>query len=179
MVRPVYTFLGVLLLLLAVSAAIVVRAIMRRRRQRRMMEEAIQNGTWVPPNRKGPKPVMYETTMNNVSNEHHDWETCKPFAVSYVQEVQAPTLPQKEASLRARIWALIKDSPPAGPQITRTVSTGPLRVSMLIAMPSPKHGEKEGPIPHIELGTAVVHPPADPTPLTPSSAKRRAVEEKV
>ncbi|KAK0432776.1 hypothetical protein EV421DRAFT_1457359 [Armillaria borealis] len=181
MARPVYTFLGVLLLLLAISAAIVTRAIMRRRRQRRMMEEAIRNGTWVAPNGKSSKPVMHETTMKNVGNEHHDWETCKPFAVSYARGVSPLTPPQQQNPLRARMWALIKGSPPAGPWVMRTNSTGPLRVSMLIAMPSPKHGEKEGQIPYIELGTAeipVVHPPADPT-LTPNNGKRRAVEEKV
>lgn len=176
-----YTFLGVLLLLLAISAAIVTRAIMRRRRQRRMMEEAIRNGTWVAPNGKPSKPIMHETTMKNVGNEHHDWETCKPFAVSYTQGVSPLTPPQHQDPLRARIWALIKGSPPAGPQVMPTVGTEPLRVSMLIAMPSPKHGEKEGQIPHIELGTAevpVVHPPADPT-LTPNNGKRRIVEDKV
>ncbi|KAK0472495.1 hypothetical protein IW261DRAFT_808387 [Armillaria novae-zelandiae] len=181
MAGPVYTFLGVLLLLLAISAAIVTRAIMRRRRQRRMMEEAIRNGTWVAPNGKSPKPVMHETTMKNVGNEHHDWETCKPFAVSYTQEVLPLTPPQHQDPLRARIRALIKGSPPAGPQVMRTVGTEPLRVSMLIAMPSPRHGEKDGQIPHIELGTAevpVVHPPADLT-LTPNNGKRRAVEDKV
>ncbi|KAK0451194.1 uncharacterized protein EV420DRAFT_1646268 [Desarmillaria tabescens] len=178
-----YTFLGVLLLLLAISAAIVTRAIIRRRRQRRMMEEAIRNGTWVSPNGKPSKPVLYETAMNNVGNEHHDWEACKPFAVSYIQEVPPPTPPQQEVSLRARILALIKGSPPADSRVTRTVSTaGPLHVSMLIAMPSPKSGEKEGQIPHIELGTAevlVVHPSDNPNPLTPSNARRKAVEEKV
>lgn len=176
-----YTFLGVLLLLLAISAAIVTRAIMRRRHQRRIMEDAIRNGTWVAPNGKPPKPVMHETTMKNVSNEHHDWETCKPFALSYTRDVSSLTPPQQQDPLRARIWALIKGSPPAGPQVVGTDATGPLRVSMLIAMPSLKHGEKEGQIPHIELGTAevpVVHPPADST-LTPNNGKRRDVEDKV
>ncbi|KAG7443787.1 uncharacterized protein BT62DRAFT_314918 [Guyanagaster necrorhizus] len=168
-----YTFLGVLLLLLAISATIVARTIMRRRRQRRMMEEAIRNGTWIPPNGKPPKPVMYEATLN-AGNEHHDWETCKPFAVSYTQDLPLPTPPP------ARIWALIKSSsssPPHGP-VAQTIPPGPLRISMFIAMPSPKDEQKAGQIPQIELGTAevpVLHPPAAADP--PSTAKRRAVEE--
>jgi hypothetical protein len=47
--HPVYTFLATLILLLGVSAAIVVRSLLLRRRHRRMVEEAIRNGTWVPP----------------------------------------------------------------------------------------------------------------------------------
>ncbi|TFK60645.1 hypothetical protein BDN72DRAFT_506033 [Pluteus cervinus] len=45
----VYTFLATLVLLLGVSASIVVRSLILRRRHRRMMEEAIRNGTWIPP----------------------------------------------------------------------------------------------------------------------------------
>lgn len=44
-----YTFLATLVLLLSVSGAIVVRSFVLRRRHRRMVEEAIRNGTWVPP----------------------------------------------------------------------------------------------------------------------------------
>jgi hypothetical protein len=44
-----YTFLATLVLLLSVSGAIVIRSFVLRRRHRRMVEEAIRNGTWVPP----------------------------------------------------------------------------------------------------------------------------------
>ncbi|KAJ7506976.1 hypothetical protein B0H11DRAFT_187814 [Mycena galericulata] len=44
-----YTFLATLILLLGVSSAIVMRSLILRRRHRRMVEEAIANGTWVPP----------------------------------------------------------------------------------------------------------------------------------
>ncbi|KAF8809893.1 hypothetical protein BYT27DRAFT_7187159 [Phlegmacium glaucopus] len=44
-----YTFLATLVLLLSVSAAIVIRSFVLRRRHRLMVEEAIRNGTWVPP----------------------------------------------------------------------------------------------------------------------------------
>ncbi|KAJ6522434.1 hypothetical protein DFH09DRAFT_1421955 [Mycena vulgaris] len=44
-----YTFLATLILLLGVSSAIVARSLLLRRRHRRMAEEAIANGTWVPP----------------------------------------------------------------------------------------------------------------------------------
>jgi hypothetical protein len=47
--QTVYTFLATLVLLLGVSAAIVIRSLLLRRRHRRMIEEAIRNGTWVPP----------------------------------------------------------------------------------------------------------------------------------
>lgn len=41
--------LATLILLLGVSAAIVLRSLVLRRRHRRMIEEAIANGTWIPP----------------------------------------------------------------------------------------------------------------------------------
>ncbi|KIM89705.1 hypothetical protein PILCRDRAFT_2020, partial [Piloderma croceum F 1598] len=44
-----YTFLATLVLLLGVSGAIVVRSFILRRRHQALVEEAIRNGTWVPP----------------------------------------------------------------------------------------------------------------------------------
>ncbi|KIP06906.1 hypothetical protein PHLGIDRAFT_19341 [Phlebiopsis gigantea 11061_1 CR5-6] len=63
-----YTFLVTLILLLAVSGAIVLRSYVVRRRQRRMVEEAIRNGTYVPPERAkgkklGEKPVLYDVYL--------------------------------------------------------------------------------------------------------------------
>ncbi|KAI3614255.1 hypothetical protein WG66_000074 [Moniliophthora roreri] len=65
-----YTFLATLVLLLGVSAAIVIRSLLLRRRHRRMIEEAIRNGTWVPPANSSRtkvdpsmKPKMYEAYL--------------------------------------------------------------------------------------------------------------------
>ncbi|KAG9217607.1 hypothetical protein CCMSSC00406_0010426 [Pleurotus cornucopiae] len=82
-----YTFLATLVLLLGVSSAIVVRSLILRRRHRRMIEEAIRNGTWVPPaaasSRRvdlSKKPKMYEAWIShgNMQDsrgvEHPDWE---------------------------------------------------------------------------------------------------------
>ncbi|KAF9260821.1 hypothetical protein L218DRAFT_561197 [Marasmius fiardii PR-910] len=67
-----YTFLATLVLLLGVSAAIILRSLLLRRRHRRMIEEAIRNGTWIPPanlSRGGvkvdlsKKPQMWEAML--------------------------------------------------------------------------------------------------------------------
>jgi len=62
-----YTFLVTLILLLTVSGAIVLRSFLMRRRHRRMVEEAIRNGTYVPPSRTknqlGQKPVIYDAYL--------------------------------------------------------------------------------------------------------------------
>ncbi|KDR78148.1 hypothetical protein GALMADRAFT_245175 [Galerina marginata CBS 339.88] len=67
-----YTFLATLVLLLSVSAAIVIRSFILRRRHRLMMEEAIRNGTWVPPAPPtrpvrvdlSKKPVLWEAYID-------------------------------------------------------------------------------------------------------------------
>lgn len=103
-----YTFLATLVLLLSVSAAIVVRSFLLRRRHRRMIEEAIRNGTWLPPppgsGRGGPrvdlskKPRMWEVylDMNGQHQQHppvmmpmmdeRDWESIKPVMATYVHD---------------------------------------------------------------------------------------------
>ncbi|KAL6299818.1 hypothetical protein BKA93DRAFT_804573 [Sparassis latifolia] len=62
-----YTFLATLILLLSVSGAIVVRSYLMRRRQRIMIEEAIRNGTYIPPARYprplGAKPVLHDVYL--------------------------------------------------------------------------------------------------------------------
>ena len=45
----VYTFLATLILLLSIAGIITARSVILRRRHRRMVEEAIRNGTYVPP----------------------------------------------------------------------------------------------------------------------------------
>ncbi|GJE89118.1 hypothetical protein PsYK624_052120 [Phanerochaete sordida] len=63
-----YTFLVTLVLLLTVSGAIVTRSVVLRRRHRRLVEEAIRNGTYVPPasrtrRRLGEKPVLHDAFL--------------------------------------------------------------------------------------------------------------------
>ncbi|KAJ3557551.1 hypothetical protein NM688_g1414 [Phlebia brevispora] len=63
-----YTFLVTLILLLTVSAAIVLRTYFLRRRHRRLVEEAIRNGTYVPPIRTprtlGARPRLHDAVLN-------------------------------------------------------------------------------------------------------------------
>lgn len=76
----VYTFLATLVLLLGVSAAIVIRSLLLRRRHRRMIEEAIRNGTWIPPSNNrlridpSKKPRLFEAHLA-ASDEHQEWDT--------------------------------------------------------------------------------------------------------
>ncbi|KAG7443789.1 uncharacterized protein BT62DRAFT_995821 [Guyanagaster necrorhizus] len=168
-----YTFLATLILLLGVSAAIVFRSLILRRRHRRMVNEAILNGTWIPPaSRRGmrfdpsQKPIMYEAAMN-IEKNHHDWEACKPFSVSYTVAASKRTPPlvppplQQDNSARARfhrIWSHVDASPLPPPLASPALdapllpdpSGGPLRLSVLVAMPSQHH--QEG-LPHLEFGT--------------------------
>lgn len=64
-----------LILLLGVSAAIVVRSYMMRRNQRRLIEEAIRNGTYVPPPERrtkkafGKKPQLTDVYLGSWDDE--------------------------------------------------------------------------------------------------------------
>ncbi|KAJ4490551.1 hypothetical protein J3R30DRAFT_3422787 [Lentinula aciculospora] len=88
----VYTFLATLVLLLGVSAAIVVRSLLLRRRHRRMVEEAIRNGTYVPPSviatARGRvdlamKPKMWEATARSEWNgKEGGWADILPVSAS-------------------------------------------------------------------------------------------------
>lgn len=109
-----YTFLATLVLLLSVSGAIVVRSFVLRRRHRLMVEEAIRNGTWVPPAppTRSPridlskKPTLWEAHLggggwqggeieglngkdlgigtNWTVENWKDWESIRPISVDYV-----------------------------------------------------------------------------------------------
>lgn len=57
--------LATLILLITISAAIIARSYCIRRRQRQLLDEAIRNGTYVPPPTTGTpnlkdKPVLYD-----------------------------------------------------------------------------------------------------------------------
>ncbi|KAH9476641.1 hypothetical protein JR316_0010677 [Psilocybe cubensis] len=115
-----YTFLATLVLLLSVSAAIVIRSFVLRRRHRLMVEEAIRNGTWVPPAPPtrpvkvdlSKKPMLWEAYIDGKGDvvsygahgagsqrindtwkaEHSkEWDTIKPIAVSYLSSTTLPT----------------------------------------------------------------------------------------
>ncbi|KAF9528852.1 hypothetical protein CPB83DRAFT_301078 [Crepidotus variabilis] len=85
-----YTFLATLVLLLAISAAIVTRSYIIRRRNRRMIEEAIRNGTWVP-----PPPPDWEgrgRVKVDLSKKPQMWEAFIGEEVSEKEKVQAEYL---------------------------------------------------------------------------------------
>ncbi|KAI0338663.1 hypothetical protein BDW22DRAFT_1432457 [Trametopsis cervina] len=71
-----YTFLVTILILFALSTAIVVRSIVLRRRHRAIVEEAIRNGTYIPPLRRrtglGEKPVMHDVFVYYDHNSDSD-----------------------------------------------------------------------------------------------------------
>lgn len=92
-----YTFLATLVLLLTVSAAIVVRSFILRRRHRLMVEEAIRNGTWIPPTQPSrparvdlsKKPVLWEAYIDDKggppgqTEQSREWDLIKPFSAAY------------------------------------------------------------------------------------------------
>jgi len=101
-----YTFLATLVLLLSVSGAIVVRSFILRRRHRRMVEEAIRNGTWIPPTPAAraarvdlsKKPELWEAYLGGGGSWQlgsfghgsgkefeysRDWESIKPVYAGY------------------------------------------------------------------------------------------------
>ncbi|KAJ3931819.1 MAG: hypothetical protein NXY57DRAFT_178956 [Lentinula lateritia] len=102
-----YTFLATLVLLLGVSAAIVVRSLVLRRRHRRMVEEAIRNGTYVPPSviatARGRvdlamKPKMWEATVRSEWNgKEGGWITLEmllpiPMVSTITTQLRVPLL---------------------------------------------------------------------------------------
>ncbi|KAF4568520.1 hypothetical protein EYR40_010072 [Pleurotus pulmonarius] len=133
-----YTFLATLVLLLGVSSAIVVRSLILRRRHRRMIEEAIRNGTWVPPAASSPrrvdlskKPKMYEAWISRGDAqdrrglEHTDWEGIMPFSVLY-------TLPSKPAAGTPQASSSTNNTAPVStpnPDAGAPSSTGRSRLS--------------------------------------------------
>ncbi|KIM42016.1 hypothetical protein M413DRAFT_445201 [Hebeloma cylindrosporum] len=110
-----YTFLATLVLLLTVSAAIVIRSFVLRRRHRRMVEEAIRNGTWVPPSPPSraakvdlsKKPILWEAYIDNkgsISYSHGgggsinpDWTAEQPKEWDMIRPISAAYLPSSTA----------------------------------------------------------------------------------
>ncbi|KAI0920130.1 hypothetical protein AcW1_001952 [Taiwanofungus camphoratus] len=101
-----YTFLATLVLLLSVSAAIVVRSYLIRRRQRRQLEEAIRDGTYIPPpqlsrQRKfGEKPSLHDVYLMSDREKGRDhlrsgegskneWNTIMPVAATVMKATAA------------------------------------------------------------------------------------------
>ncbi|KAL1745596.1 hypothetical protein HDZ31DRAFT_63005 [Schizophyllum fasciatum] len=103
-----YTFLATLILLLGVSAAIVIRSLILRRRHRALVEEAIRNGTWVPPPTRprvdlSKKPKLHEAFLDSHSIQHQrqsgraeewlSWDGIFPFSATYIT-ANYPTPPR-------------------------------------------------------------------------------------
>ncbi|KAJ3839173.1 hypothetical protein F5878DRAFT_617302 [Lentinula raphanica] len=140
-----YTFLATLVLLLGVSAAIVVRSLLLRRRHRRMIEEAIRNGTYVPPSvlasARGRvdlanKPKMWEATVRSEWNgKEGGWADILPVSAS----ISSPTIPfsitSPSPALESNASPHIANPTPA-PATTsvgsrlRSVTTAPARVAV-------------------------------------------------
>ncbi|KAH8078074.1 hypothetical protein BXZ70DRAFT_690488 [Cristinia sonorae] len=74
-----YTFLATLVLLLTVSALIIARSYALRRRQQRIIDEAIRNGTYVPPPSRifGPppleKPILHDVYLTSNQTAREGW----------------------------------------------------------------------------------------------------------
>ncbi|KAJ3476033.1 hypothetical protein NLI96_g11434 [Meripilus lineatus] len=126
-----YTFLATLILLLTISAAIIARSYCIRRRQRQLLEEAIRNGTYVPPPPIRPvdpnqKPVLYDVFLDSEGglvgvHEHRR-------NASEVESVESDLKAQKNFGTWGSIMPLAavseKDvSPPSPPEIVKTPST--------------------------------------------------------
>ncbi|KAJ7291593.1 hypothetical protein C8J57DRAFT_1273470 [Mycena rebaudengoi] len=154
-----YTFLATLVLLLGVSGAIIVRSLLLRRRHRRMVEEAIANGTWIPPAprikvdlRKKPKLWDAYVSPPPGAGEGKEWDRVMPFAASYAR----PPAPSRTPSSHNLASAAAVSSPSLSPNTaTSPHSLAPafagdsaaaidsaglvqprVRVAVLIAMPS-------------------------------------------
>nr|GAT49521.1 predicted protein [Mycena chlorophos] len=175
-----YTFLATLIILLGVSSAIVYRSLLLRRRHRRMVEEAIANGTWIPPAQRvrvdlRKKPRMWDAWMAPPTRavavgqeadelkggRNDEWGAVMPFAASYIP----PATVDAASSTVALASTTTRTTPAltvvgAGPGTGADIPLEPprVRVAVLIAMPIP------------ELFASPSTPTPTPTPLsTPTS----------
>ena len=114
---PVYAFLSSIILLLSVAGFITLRSAIFRRRYRRMVEEAIRNGTYIPPAHVdlSKKPQLWEAYLGGggwqlgsigsgsdnkkelgigtdwKSEYSRHWESIKPICASYTEPLTSVT----------------------------------------------------------------------------------------
>jgi len=160
-----YTFLATLLLLLGISAAIVCRSIVVRRRARRMVEEAIANGTWIPPVVRTPvnlaeKPQFYDVYTDldpekdgELKEKPALWTDIQPVSATFVRKdpklVEQLSIQEPE-TVQTRFQKFLKWRPndhhgPSSsnseePQIASANESAEYKtvsVSVMIAMPLP------------------------------------------
>ncbi|KAL0577231.1 hypothetical protein V5O48_004749 [Marasmius crinis-equi] len=175
-----YTFLGVLLLLLLLSSLFLIRTRALRQRHRRMVEEAIRNGTYVPPPdfKWSAAPVMWEAWVKKGRKEDGIWEDIKPVSASlqpppYVYDTPTNRDVHTFANLSPRSFAggptnIVerlrlprlfghRSSPSsstlASSFTARTASTDTFNPDMLVASPNPKAFVAKAPI-HVEHAVA-------------------------
>ncbi|KAL1682935.1 hypothetical protein EV122DRAFT_249098 [Schizophyllum commune] len=166
-----YTFLATLILLLGVSAAIVIRSLILRRRHRALVEEAIRNGTWIPPATRprvdlSKKPKLHEAFLDAHSTHTQDadwlsWDGIFPFSATYINPsyptppapINVPAEVPPPPPARRRWWwpfsrARSSDSSTDGQtelaERPSSHSSEPtrVRVGVIIAMPAP-HAQKQ------------------------------------
>ena len=106
---PVYTFLATLILLLSVSGLIAVRSYILRRRHQRMIEEAIRNGTYVPPVRPGhvdpsKKPQLWEAYIGSDGG----WQTGRSSSFSHGSGKKGLDISTNWKSENSTDWESIK-----------------------------------------------------------------------
>ncbi|TDL15030.1 hypothetical protein BD410DRAFT_796767 [Rickenella mellea] len=100
-----YTFVATLVVLLAISGAIILRSIILRRRQRRLVEEAIRNGTYVPPSQRydpklAKRPLLHDAYMKEAHVHQPEssemtmekWSDIRPLSAAIVPSKAAATL---------------------------------------------------------------------------------------
>ncbi|KAF7296223.1 hypothetical protein HMN09_01091300 [Mycena chlorophos] len=174
-----YTFLATLIVLLGVSSAIVFRSLMLRRRHQRMLEEAIANGTWVPPAQRGKvdlrkKPRMWDAwmappTRAGVVGEEADevkgggrtdeWGAVMPFAASYIPPATVDAAPSTIA-----LASTTTTPAPTAAAADILIEPPRVRVAVLIAMPIPELFASPSP---------PTHTPASSTPTSSGSEPQR------
>ncbi|KAJ8085495.1 hypothetical protein PM082_004311 [Marasmius tenuissimus] len=185
----VYVFIATVAILLCLSAVIAYRSLRARRQYRRMVEEAIRNGTYVPGGNGGVdlsrKPVVWEAWLGGGGTYVGEkcWKDVMPMSLQLVKEAadlkKSPDLNSSSPSpptsrlrslpfLRAR--SSLAPAPLLPPQTIVFDSTFPvtlrMRVSLLVAMPSPHplpfvspskpENDDEVELPHLEVGSVDV-----------------------
>ncbi len=166
--------------------------------QKPIMHEAAMN---VQKNRHDWESCKVRPCINYTFLSIESIDASQPFSVSYTVAAQNRTAPparpapRQDNSARARfrrIWSHVDASPlppPLSPPASDAPllpdpSGGPLRVSVLVAMPSQHYGEQQDELPHLEFGTAdipVAYPPddANSNPSNNSKSVSSSAEDKV